>query len=75
MKKYCVRLDCENSYANAEFNHLRDAKVFVNTLRKVNKHLDDKLKFHGWVTLWKGYQLDDESYVTESAELVKGLDF
>lgn len=75
MKKYCVRMASEYSHANAEYNDLHDAEIFVNTIRKVNEHLDDRLKFHGWITCWEGYQLEDESYVTTSAKLVSGSEF
>lgn len=76
MIKYFVR--SHNSFYegwNDEFDNTHDASIAVQAIKKANKYLDDKRKFHGWVTLWKGYRLDDGSYVTESAEPVKGLDF
>lgn len=75
MKKYRIRMASEYNHADAEYDDLHDAEVFVNTIRKINEHLDDKLKFHGWITCWEGYQLDDGSYVTTSAELVSESEF
>jgi hypothetical protein len=60
---------------NEEFDNIHDARIAVQTIKKVNKCLDNKSKFHGFVTLWKGYCLGDGTYVTESAEPVKDLDF
>lgn len=76
MVKYFVRV--RNSKTNGfsidcETEH--DAEIAVETIRKANAYLPDSLRFIGWVTVWKGYRLDDGSYVTESAEPVVDLDF
>lgn len=74
--EYCVR--ASNSLKNG-FNitnkDLHDAEVSVRSIKKLNEHLTDELKFHGWVTIWEGYELDDRSKVTVSANPVNGLYF
>ena len=76
MIEYCVR--ASNSLNN-EFtitnNNLHDAEVSVRSIKKLNEHLPDELKFHGWVTIWEGYELDDHSKVTVSANTAKELYF
>lgn len=74
--EYCVR--ASNSLNN-EFTivneNLHDAEVSVRSIKQLNKRLTDELKFHGWVTIWEGYELDDHSKVTVSANPVNGLYF
>ena len=74
--EYCVR--ASNSLNNA-FNitnrNLHDAEVSVRSIKKLNEHLPDELKFHGWVTIWEGYELADHSKVTVSANPVNELYF
>lgn len=74
--EYCVR--ASNSLKN-EFtitnNNLHDAEVSVRSIKQLNEHLPDELKFHGWVTIWEGYELDDHSKVTVSANPAKELYF
>ena len=74
--EYCVR--ASNSLKN-EFtitnNNLHDAEVSVRSIKQLNEHLPDELKFHGWVTIWEGYELDDHSKVTVSANIAKELYF
>lgn len=74
--EYCVR--ASNSLNN-EFtitnNNLHDAEVSVRSIKQLNEHLPDELKFHGWVTIWEGYELDDHSKVTVSANIAKELYF
>lgn len=74
--EYCVR--ASNSLKN-EFTitneNLHDAEVSVRSIKQLNEHLPDELKFHGWVTIWEGYELDDHSKVTMSANPVNGLYF
>lgn len=74
--EYCVRasnsLKNEFSITNKDFN---DAEVSVRSIKKLNEHLPDELKFHGWVTIWEGYELDDHSKVTVSANTAKELYF
>ena len=54
-------LEYEFAIAN---ENLHDAEVSVHSIKKLNEHLSDELKFHGWVTIWEGYELDDHSKVT-----------
>ena len=74
--EYCVRTS--NSFNN-EFTimnkNLHDAEVSVRSIKQINEYLPDELKFHGWVTIWEGYELDDHSKVTVSANPVNGLYF
>ena len=74
--EYCVR--ASNSLKN-EFtitnNNLHDAEVSVRSIKQLNEHLPDELKFHGWVTIWEGYELDDHSKVTVSSNPAKELYF
>ena len=74
--EYCIR--ASNSLNN-EFTivneNLHDAEVSVRSIKKLNEHLSDELKFHGLVTIWEGYELDDHSKVTVSANPVNGLYF
>lgn len=74
--EYCVR--ASNSLKN-EFTitneNLHDAEVSVRSIKQLNEHLPDELKFHGWVTIWEGYELDDHSKVTVSANTAKELYF
>ena len=74
--EYCVR--ASNSLNN-EFTitneNLHDAEVSVRSIKQLNEHLTDELKFNGWVTIWEGYELDDHSKVTVSANPVNGLYF
>ena len=74
--EYCVR--AANSLTNGftiTNKNLHDAEVSVRSIKQLNEHLPDELKFHGWVTIWEGYELDDHSKVTVAANLAKGLDF
>ena len=74
--EYCIR--ASNSLNN-EFTivdeNLHDAEVSVRSIKKLNEHLSDELKLHGWVTIWEGYELDDHSKVTVSANPVNWLYF
>ena len=74
--EYCIR--ASNSLNN-EFtitnNNLHDAEVSVRSIKQLNEHLPDELKFHGWVTIWEGYELDDHSKVTVSAKTANVLNF
>ena len=74
--EYCVRasnsLNNEFSITNKDFH---DAEVSVRSIKQLNEHLPDELKFHGWVTIWEGYELDDHSKVTVSANIAKELYF
>ena len=74
--EYCVR--ASNSLNN-EFTitnkNLHDAEVSVRSIKQLNERLTDEVKFHGWVTIWEGYELDDHSKVTVSANPVNGLYF
>ena len=74
--EYCIR--ASNSLNN-EFTivneNLHDAEVSVRSIKKLNEHLSDELKFHGWVTIWEGYELDDHSKVTVQANPVNWLYF
>lgn len=74
--EYCVRASnsLNNEFAIANEN-LHDAEVSVRSIKKLNEHLSDELKFHGWVTIWEGYELDDHSKVTVSANPVNRLYF
>lgn len=76
MTKYFIRSENQsfNSW-NSEYDNLHDATVAVNAIKEANMYLTDELKFHGWVTCWNGYSLEDGSKVTTSAELVKDLEF
>ena len=62
--EYCVI--ASNSLNNA-FNitnrNLHDAEVSVRSIKKLNEHLPDELKFHGWVTILEYNELDDHSKV------------
>ena len=74
--EYCIR--AANILTNGftiTHESLHDAEVSVSAIKEVNLHLTDNLKFHGWVTIWTGYSLDDGSKVTVSEELVDGLNF
>ena len=76
MTEYCVRAgNSKTDGFTITHNSLHDAEVSVRSIRKANKFLTDDLKFHGWVTIWNGYELEDGSKVTVSAELANGLDF
>ena len=74
--EYCVRasnsLNNEFSITNKDFH---DAEVSVRSIKQLNEHLPDELKFHGWVTIWEEYELDDHSKVTVSANTAKELYF
>lgn len=74
--EYCIRASnsLNNEFTIANEN-LHDAEVSVRSIKKLNEHLPDELKFHGWVTIWEGYELDDHSKVTVSANPVNGLYF
>lgn len=74
--EYCVRASnsLNNEFAIVNEN-LHDAEVSVRSIKQLNEHLTDELKFHGWVTIWEGYELDDHSKVTVSANPVNGLYF
>ena len=54
---------------------LHDAEVSVRSIKKLNEHLPDKLKFHGWVTILEYNELDDHSKVEVSAHTADGLKF
>ena len=76
MTEYCIR--AYNSLTDGftiTCNNLHDAGISVCAIRQANEHLTDNLKFHGWVTLWGGYELEDGSKVTTSEVLIKGLGF
>lgn len=77
MVRYCVRACTADgsSHVNFNFDTLHDAYVSAQSLSKVNEHLEDKFKFHGWITCWKGYSLDDGSFVTQSEDLMVGSEF
>ena len=76
MLEYCVRAG--NSLTNGftiTHKNLHDATVAVRAIKQANKFLSDEMKFHGWVTIWNGYKLDDNSKVTVSEKLANGLNF
>lgn len=79
MIEYIVRAHNSIGSFHIEFSNERDAGISVNAIKKANAALDmkdkDKYIFHGWVTRWEGYALEDGSRVTQSAEPVCGLDF
>ena len=74
--EYCVR--ASNSLKN-EFTitneNLHDAEVSVRSIKKLNEHLPDELKFHGWVTILEYNELDDHSKVEVSAHTADRLKF
>ena len=74
--EYCVRasnsLNNEFSITNKDFH---DAEVSVHSIKQLNEHLPDELKFHCWVTILEGYELDDHSKVTVSANPANELYF
>ena len=74
--EYCIR--ASNSLNN-EFTivneNLHDAEVSVRSIKRLNEHLSDELKFHGWVTIWEGYESDDHSKVTVQTNPVNWLYF
>ena len=74
--EYCVRasnsLNNEFTVMNKNFH---DAEVSVHSIKQLNEHLPDELKFHGCVTILEGYELDDHSKVTVSANPASGLYF
>lgn len=74
--EYCIRASnsLNNEFTIANKN-LHDAEVSVRSIKQINEHMPDELKFHGWVTIWEGYELDDHSKVTVSANPAKGLYF
>lgn len=74
--EYCIRASnsLNNEFTIANEN-LHDAEVSVRSIKKLNEHLSDELKFHGRVTIWEGYELDDHSKVTVSANPVNELYF
>ena len=74
--EYCIRASnsLNNEFTIANEN-LHDAEVSVRSIKKLNEHLSDELKFHGYVTICEGYELDDHSKVTVSANPVNGLYF
>lgn len=57
----------------SEYQSLKDAKVEVATIKKVNALVEEPHQFHGWVTEWEGYSLDDGSRVTKTATPVLGF--
>lgn len=63
--EYCVRASnsLNNGFTITNKNS-HDAEVSVRSIKKLNEHLSDELKFHGWVTIWEVYELDDHSKVT-----------
>lgn len=76
MTEYIVR--SQNSLNNgwsSIYASKHDAEVAVNAIKEANAYLSDTYKFHGWVTRWNGYSLDDGSKVTVSAEMIRGLNF
>ena len=76
MTKYLVR--ASNSLSEGwtdEYDTVHDATVAVKAIKLANNCLDNNRKFHGWVTCWNGYALDDGSIVTVSAEPVDSLNF
>lgn len=76
MTKYFVHSSNSLSEGwNGEYDTVHDAGVAVKAIKMANGCLEDCRKFHGWVTCWNGYSLDDGSKVTVSAEPVVGLDF
>jgi len=75
MIEYIVRAQSEVGSFNSSYTNLHDAGVCVKSIKEVNTHLKDNERYHGWVTIWEGYSLDDGSKVTVSAKLADGLDF
>ena len=75
MIEYVVRAQSEVGSFNSSYTNLRDAGVCVKSIKEVNTHLKDNEKYHGWVSKWEGYSLDDGSKVTVSCDAVKNLDF
>lgn len=76
MIEYCIRAG--NSLSNGFtiiHKNLHDATVAVRAIKQTNEFLSDEMKFHGWVTIWDGYKLDDGSKVTVSAKLADDLNF
>ena len=74
MKSYFVRVqNSTGSSWSSEYGTLHDAETEIATLKKVNALIDESLQFHGWVTEWRGYSLDDGSWVTESSTAI--MDF
>ena len=74
--EYYVR--ASNSLKN-EFTitnkNLHDAEVSVHSIKKLNEHLPDELKFHGWVTILEYNELDGNSKATVSDKTANGLNF
>ena len=50
-------------------------RVSVRSIKRLNEHLPDELKFHGWVTILEYNELDDNSKATVSAKTANGLNF
>lgn len=79
MIEYIVRAHNSIGGFHMEFSNERDASISVNAIKKANAALDmkdkDKYVFHGWVTRWEGYALEDGSRVTQSADCIRDLDF
>ena len=50
-------------------------RASVRSIKKLNEHLPDELKFHGWVTILEYNELDDNSKATVSAKTANGLNF
>ena len=77
MTQYLVRASNHFSSFHKECDTLHDARLCVDTIIDTNKILKESnmelYSFHGWVTEWKGYRLEDGGCVTESARPV--LDF
>ena len=75
MVEYIVRAQSCVGAFNSTFTNLHDAEISVKCIREVNSYLKDNEKYHGWVSKWEGYSLDDGSKVTVSCDAVKNLDF
>ena len=53
--EYCViALNSLNNAFNITNRNLHDAEFSVRLIKKLNEHLPDELKFHGWVTIFEG---------------------
>lgn len=74
--EHCIRASnsLNNEFTIANEN-LHDAEVSVCSIKKLNEHLSDELKFHGWVTILEYNELDDHSKVEVSAHTADGLNF
>lgn len=75
MTEYIVRAQNANGNGFSQsYSSQSDAMIAVTAIKKANECLNDGMKFHGWVTLWKGYE-DITGKVTTSADTVNSLNF